>query len=643
MLHMNSRKTLTAAIEGLETRNLFSSVTVVDGVLTVAGDADARNVLRVEYAGGRNVIAIANHIVQAVPRADVTSIRIEGGVLGDRVSIASVLRIPSRIVGGGGDDVILGGAGRDLLFGGDGNDILNGRGDRDSLFGGEGEDTLEGLPAQDNLHQGDEPAADPQLAPVRTYPGTGITVDVTAGGAVGDGVTDNWRKVQDVIDKALPGTTIYFPPGTYKMMQPLHIYKPLTVQGDGATILFGGHELGGTRQFNVTSWDSNWNQKPYTFTQRVTAGQKTFRVSMPTDRFKPGDAIFFWLGKDPNDPVLAHFSGVATIVANTGKTITLDWAVPYDINTDFHRFFPMPQGITQDVTIRDLRLDQVAGAVIDMNISVERARNVRIENITGVASNFVNVQDSHHVTVENVDLQLINPHAAGGRILTVWQSDYVTMNSARAVTMADQPVVFLESWARNTRINNLDVTWGYAGTAPRSNFFHFTGNSYGTFVDNLTVRNAGPIMFVGGGSQKAYYSFGSVNITGQVLSLPAWLVGRLQIGDQVFDEIGTVTQTFTLQPNSVEVHSLISGVVLRKMTVTINNKTGVRNVYLLDPIARGVDIQPQLVAGVPLVGPHYVGSFPGFNDLSGSEKTMSVITGDVPAGTTITVSIEYMR
>jgi Ca2+-binding RTX toxin-like protein len=56
-----------------------------------------------------------------------------------------------RLIGGGGDDTIVGGYGRDTLDGGDGNDRLLGQGNADRLVGGNGADWLQGGAGNDGL------------------------------------------------------------------------------------------------------------------------------------------------------------------------------------------------------------------------------------------------------------------------------------------------------------------------------------------------------------------------------------------------------------------------------------------------------------------------------------------------------------
>ena len=56
--------------------------------------------------------------------------------------------------GAEGNDVMLGGGGRDSLHGGPGTDIANGNADEDHLFGGDGDDVMWGGPDHDHLYGG---------------------------------------------------------------------------------------------------------------------------------------------------------------------------------------------------------------------------------------------------------------------------------------------------------------------------------------------------------------------------------------------------------------------------------------------------------------------------------------------------------
>lgn len=59
------------------------------------------------------------------------------------------------------------------------------------------------------------------------------TVDVHSSGATGDGATDDSPAIQAVLDSAVPGSVIYFPPAAshYRLTSALHVRKPLTIIG----------------------------------------------------------------------------------------------------------------------------------------------------------------------------------------------------------------------------------------------------------------------------------------------------------------------------------------------------------------------------------------------------------------------------
>ncbi len=59
-----------------------------------------------------------------------------------------------KITGSKGDDIIIGGEGRDYLKGRDGDDVISGGGGNDKLKGGKGDDTLSGGTGNDKLKGG---------------------------------------------------------------------------------------------------------------------------------------------------------------------------------------------------------------------------------------------------------------------------------------------------------------------------------------------------------------------------------------------------------------------------------------------------------------------------------------------------------
>lgn len=102
------------------------------------------------------------------------------------------------IRGGAGDDQLDGGAGDDVLQGGDGNDRLIGGAGDDFLFGGAGNDRLIGGEGNDLLDGGD--GIDTADYAAET---TGVTVDLAAGKANGEGIgRDTLTGIENVIGGA---------------------------------------------------------------------------------------------------------------------------------------------------------------------------------------------------------------------------------------------------------------------------------------------------------------------------------------------------------------------------------------------------------------------------------------------------------
>lgn len=192
-------------LEPLETRVLFAASTpgsvLLDGrTLRIIGLADKENVVSVRLSGdGRNVVVASTFGVQepsAVPFAIglVRRIVYTGGSGADLVTLGSAppddpattvdesepdraltradffnadgVADPNRFAdderftfrtradGKAGDDVLVGGHGRDDLRGGNGNDVLFGQGGVDRLGGGDGNDVLEGGTRRDRLAGG---------------------------------------------------------------------------------------------------------------------------------------------------------------------------------------------------------------------------------------------------------------------------------------------------------------------------------------------------------------------------------------------------------------------------------------------------------------------------------------------------------
>jgi hypothetical protein len=168
------------AVEPLEERCLPAttvSASLVSGILKVAGTASADQII-LRQTNGR--ISVDNHkinldgdLLNSVPANQVHDIVVAGFAGNDVLRIDGSITKRAFLYGGDGDDILIGGNGRnigyggdgndtliggagdDLFYGGDGNDRLLGKGGDDMLFGQEGNDYLKGGKGDDYLNGGD--------------------------------------------------------------------------------------------------------------------------------------------------------------------------------------------------------------------------------------------------------------------------------------------------------------------------------------------------------------------------------------------------------------------------------------------------------------------------------------------------------
>ncbi len=131
--------------ETLEARQLLSSVSFADGILTLQGNTSANNSMTVDLRdGGKNVVGLIGNVYKTVALSSITGIKINGGSGKDVVYVNPGITKPTTIQGGAGDDSLRGGGGNDSILGGDGNDTLLGWNGNDTIFGGNGNDYING-------------------------------------------------------------------------------------------------------------------------------------------------------------------------------------------------------------------------------------------------------------------------------------------------------------------------------------------------------------------------------------------------------------------------------------------------------------------------------------------------------------------
>lgn len=127
-------------LEALENR-IFLSTSLVRGVLTING-TDGNDTISTRLQGSSVVVSF-NGQQNRFPARGVKLIVINGRG-GDDFILNGAGKIPSKLNGGAGNDVLSGGLGDDTLVGGSGQDRLYGQGGDDVFTAGAGTDTING-------------------------------------------------------------------------------------------------------------------------------------------------------------------------------------------------------------------------------------------------------------------------------------------------------------------------------------------------------------------------------------------------------------------------------------------------------------------------------------------------------------------
>jgi hypothetical protein len=159
---------LLIAAASAETPDAMSaSINIRSGVLVYAGERHEDNTLDVrrsptgyEVAETGARMTVGRSCRRLRPQRarcsanGVTAIVVHAGDADDSV-VMSKVDVPLHLIGGDGDDWLVGGSKSDVLEGGPGDDTLEGDEQRDRLFGEDGSDDLSGDAGSDVAHGGD--------------------------------------------------------------------------------------------------------------------------------------------------------------------------------------------------------------------------------------------------------------------------------------------------------------------------------------------------------------------------------------------------------------------------------------------------------------------------------------------------------
>ena len=212
-------KTLKDTSEAFEVRNAHDANGVVANALQVTS-----HTISSSYLGGP--IAISEIVANMGKARDV-------------VVIAEDVTIGSTLHGGDGDDLLVGGAGKDNLYGDDGFDHLIGGAGNDKLYGGKNDDTLEGGLGADVIDGGD---GTDQATYEHSKSGVTFKPDANDGsifhGSGGEAEGDTLTSIEYLIGSHF-NDTLYGNPGESNTMEGLD-GNDILVGGSGDDYLIGG-------------------------------------------------------------------------------------------------------------------------------------------------------------------------------------------------------------------------------------------------------------------------------------------------------------------------------------------------------------------------------------------------------------------
>jgi Ca2+-binding RTX toxin-like protein len=142
-------------IERMESRRLFVATAPfgVTGTGTLIVQGTAGDDAIVVTSDGAKVTVTINGLTGSFQ--DVARIRLEGAAGADSIRFAGTLNVPVTLLGGRGDDDLVGAGRHVTLSGGAGNDTLTAQGQRGvTMIGGLGDDVLRGAAGVDSFYGG---------------------------------------------------------------------------------------------------------------------------------------------------------------------------------------------------------------------------------------------------------------------------------------------------------------------------------------------------------------------------------------------------------------------------------------------------------------------------------------------------------
>jgi hypothetical protein len=256
-----ARSICSAAFETLENRTMMStsvassnSVTLANGILYVTGNPTLACSLTANLANNGTAIHASadNSHALTVALSSVKSIQITGGSAADYIYVDQNIKLPVTISGGGGNDAVRGGGGKNTIYEGsgnnwisargttnyvqvgDGNNVVLGANGNDTIIAGNGNDSLDGAGGNDSITAGNGND---------TITGDAGNDTITTGNgrdSVNGGLDNDVLKVGTGADTVVPGS------GTNSITRGSTLATIVPSAGTNTVVTLGGTTSGGT-------------------------------------------------------------------------------------------------------------------------------------------------------------------------------------------------------------------------------------------------------------------------------------------------------------------------------------------------------------------------------------------------------------
>jgi cyclophilin family peptidyl-prolyl cis-trans isomerase len=145
---------LTGTVFAMPSQAAAGRPTFTAGVLSIVGTV-RDDTIDVEVNENGEVQVVMNGVMSGTFLLDdVKRLMIDGGAGQDEITINEDLAVPSKVIGGSGNDMLVGGGGDDVIRGGRGGDTVAGGGGDDKLRGNRGDDEITGGDGDDRIAGG---------------------------------------------------------------------------------------------------------------------------------------------------------------------------------------------------------------------------------------------------------------------------------------------------------------------------------------------------------------------------------------------------------------------------------------------------------------------------------------------------------